>query len=377
MPATTPSPAAAKRPPTFEAATKLRHKAWVAGFDPNHWYAVEWADKVAPGQVVEVAFQGTSVALFRGEDGSFQAIENRCAHRQVKLSDGFVRDCALVCRYHGWTFDGEGKMVGIANDLADRKVVKARVRRYAVAVKYGLVFVFFGDEARAAERPLPVVPELDGPEPWLCVPIDYTLRCHPTAYINNIMDSTHVATLHTKFNTRSMLYGPVTRCEADGDTVVIEHDIRLDPKGLLRHILAEFETPTQQAYYDYPYLHVHVGGITALWNFMLPVDGQTTRAFLLSLSKRPQIPGLKRPVPPLLVRPFLGLIKATLVRPLFDEDVWSTEAEQRGYDEHFDQPEIEPHPSIRHCYELTVRKWEAYLASRAVETRTPASTARA
>jgi phenylpropionate dioxygenase-like ring-hydroxylating dioxygenase large terminal subunit len=350
-------------PPTFEAATKLRHKAWAAGFDPNHWYAVEFASRVANGQAIEVVFQGASVALFRGMDGAFRAIENRCAHRQVKLSDGFVRDCALVCRYHGWTFDGDGKMVGIANDLADRKVVKARLRRYAVAVKYGLVFVFFGDAALAASRPLPVIPELDGDEPWLVVPIDYTMRCHPTAYINNIMDSTHVATLHTKFNTRSMLYGPVTRCEAVGDTVVIEHEIRLDPKGLLRHILGDFEHSTQQAYYDYPYLHVHVGGVTALWNFMLPVDLRTTRAFLLSLSKRPHIPGLRWPVPHWLMPPFLRLAKATLVQPLFDEDVWSTEAEQRGFDAHFDAPEIEPHPSIRHCYELTVRKWQAHLAA--------------
>ncbi len=352
-----------RRPPTFAEATKLRHKAWAAGMDPNHWYAVAFADDIAPGAATAIGFQGQKVALFRGQDGVFRALEDRCAHRQVQLSEGFVRDCALVCRYHGWTFDGDGALTGFANDLADRKVVKARVRAYPTAVRYGVVFVFFGDPARVDLAALPQIPELEGPRPWLCVPIAYTVRCHPTAVVNNIMDSTHVATLHTKFNTRSMLYGPVTRCEAEGDRVMVEHEVRLDEKGLLRHILAAFEHPTQRAYYDYPYLHVHVGGITALWNFMLPVDDTTTVLLMLSLSKQPHLPLLKLPVPSLLARPFLGLAKAALVRPLFDEDVWSTEAEQRGYEEHFDAAEIEPHPSIRPCYELTVRKWSAYLSA--------------
>lgn len=361
-----PSPTAplhgARRPPTFAEARTPRHKAWAAGFDPAYWYAVAFSPSLAPGGVMRATFQGTEVAVFRGEDGRLAAVEDRCAHRQVRLSDGFVRDCQLVCRYHGWTFASDGRLVAITDDHSGRAVVKAQVRSYPVAEKYGIIFVFFGEPELLPERPLPSIPELDGEDPWFHVPIDYTMRCHPTAYINNVMDSTHVATLHTRFQTRSMIYGPVTRCEAIGDRVELEHRIELDRRGLLRHIVGRLETHTQQAIYDYPYMHVHVGGISSLWNFMLPVDARTTRLFLLSCSKTARVPLLGVRPTGRLARLTVDIAREALVRPLFDEDVWSTEAEQVGYEAHFDQPEIEPHPSIRPCYELTARKWAEHLA---------------
>ncbi len=359
------NPRDTQAPPTFAEATTPRHRAWAAGFDPNHWYAVAFAPDVARGQVIPVRFQGTDLAVFRGDDGKLAAMEDRCAHRQVKLTDGHVQGCALVCRYHGWTFDTAGRLTGIVGDAAARKVPKATVRTYPVVEKYGLVFVFMGDAAKASTVPTPHIEELEGENPWLVIPIDYTMRCHPTAYINNVMDSTHVATLHTKLQTRSMIYGPVTRCEASEDQVVIEHQIELDPGGLLRHLIGKLETNTQRAVYDYPYMHVHVGGVSMLWNFMLPVDDHTTRLFLLSCSKHVRLPGVGLRLPRFLDPWLVGVAREALVRPLFDEDVWSTEAEQAGYDAHFDQPEIDPHPSIRPCYELTARKWSEHLAREA------------
>lgn len=356
--------------PSFEEASTPRQKAFAAGFDPAYWYAVELDSKIAKGQRIEVRFQGISVAVFRGQDGKLGAIENRCPHRQVKLSDGDVKGCALACKYHGWAFDTEGKLVAGGQHFQEKGLPNLRLRRYPVEVKYGLVFVFFGDPALASERPLPTIPVLEGPNPWLAIPIEYQMRCHPTAYVNNVMDSTHVPALHTKLNTRSMIYGPVTRCEAEGDSVVVSHSIELDPTGLLKYLVGTIEQPTQDAYYEYPYLHVHVGGVLELWNFMLPVDGEVTKLFLLSCSKGIQIPGLDVTPPKALLDPFLAIAKRILVKPLFDEDVWSTEAEQKGYEEHFATPAIEPHPPIRLCYQLTIRKWEEYLARQGQASRT-------
>ncbi|MBC7171382.1 MAG: aromatic ring-hydroxylating dioxygenase subunit alpha, partial [Polyangiaceae bacterium] len=373
-----PSDLTAKQPPSFEEATSLRHKAWAAGFDPSYWYAVEYESNVRAGEVVEVKFQGTSVALFRGEDGTLGAIENRCVHRQVKLSSGKVKQCQLTCRYHGWAYGADGKLTDIPHEYPGKGLPQVRLRSYPVSVKYGLVWIFFGDTALMDERPIPTVEVLEGKNTWLHVPIDFTMKCHPTAYINNVMDSTHVAALHRQFRTRSMIYGKITRCEAEGDSVVISHDIQLDPGGLLRHMVKPLRTHSQDAFYDYSYLRVQVGGVFQLWNFMLPIDANTTRIFLLSCTERVNIPFTPWPPPDALLRPFMGFARELLVRPLFDEDVWSTEAEQEGYEAHFDAPAIDPHPSIRPCYQLTVRKWEEHLAREASKLRPadkPAETA--
>ncbi len=354
-----------KRPPSFEQAASVRHKAWAAGFDPAYWYAVEHESALAPGSVKEVVFQGTSIALFRGQDGTIGAIEDRCAHRHVKLSTGKVKDCQLTCRYHGWAYDAAGKLTDVMDETFGKPFPKVQLRSYPVAVKYGLVFVFFGDPALAAERPLPTIPELEGPNKWLVVPVDFTMKCHPTAYINNVMDSTHVAALHRRFQTRSLIYGDVTRCEAVGDTVVVSHRIELDRGGLLQYLVNPLKTNTQDAWYEYPYLAVGVGGIFKLWNFMLPIDGTTTRIFMLPCTERTKIPILGIPTPDALVSTFRDLARQFLVKPLFEEDVWAAEAEQAGYDAYFDTPSVDYHPAIRPSYQLTVRKWEEYLAREA------------
>jgi phenylpropionate dioxygenase-like ring-hydroxylating dioxygenase large terminal subunit len=94
--------------PTFLDARNKRQKVRAAGMHPDHWFPAEYDDRVAKGEVVEVKFWGKSIALFRDTTGELHAIENRCAHRQIKLSKGEIRGCHVVCPYHGWTYDGTG-----------------------------------------------------------------------------------------------------------------------------------------------------------------------------------------------------------------------------------------------------------------------------
>lgn len=339
----------------------MRHKAWAAGLDPAYWYPVEWDTAIAPGQVVEVTFWGTSVALFRGEDGTLSALENRCAHRQVKLSLGEVKGCELMCSYHGWTYACDGKLTKVGHEHFGGRMPNATLRTYPVQVKYGLIWVFFGDVSLMAERPIATVPELEGERPWIGTPIDFRIRCHPTAIINNVMDSTHVASLHRKFRTRSLIYGNVTSCESEGDTVSVKHNISLDPGGLLRWLVNPLKVPTQEAVYEYPFLRVSVGDVYKLWNFMLPSGPRETRLFLFPCTDRLKIPGTPWTTPAFLVEPFLGIARKLITRPLFEEDVWSSEAEQEGYDTHYQARSLDPHPAIHPSYQLTVRKWEEHL----------------
>ena len=54
------------------------------------WYPVEVSRLLKRGKVTEVVFWGTSVAVWRGSSGTVYAIENRCAHRMLRLSKGHV-----------------------------------------------------------------------------------------------------------------------------------------------------------------------------------------------------------------------------------------------------------------------------------------------
>ncbi len=348
--------------PDFGEGNSLRQRAWAAGLDPAYWYPVEYDHAVKPGQVVEIKCKLGSVALFRGKDGRLGAVEDRCAHRQVKLSSGRVEDCRLTCRYHGWSYEADGRLAGIPHELFGKAFPTVNLRSYPVQARYGFIWVFFGDPALAAQRPIPSIPEIEGPASWVKVPIDFTVKAHPTAIVNNVMDSTHVAALHRRFQTRTMVYGKVTRCVTEGDRVTVTHDIELDQGGLLRYLLNPLKVPTQDATYDYPYLCVSVGGVYKLWNFMLPLDDHTTRLFMISCADRVKIPFTRYFAPDWLVGPVTRLAKGILVTPLFTEDVWSFEAEQEGYTSAPGAPAVDMHPAIRPSYQLTIRKWEEHLA---------------
>ena len=63
-------------------------------------------------QVFELA--GESVVLLRGRDGKVRALSNNCRHRGTPLvDDGFTSGTALVCPYHGWSYDDQGRLTGV------------------------------------------------------------------------------------------------------------------------------------------------------------------------------------------------------------------------------------------------------------------------
>ena len=57
------------------------------------------------GTALDVVVGGLEIALVRDEDGGVHAIEDRCSHEDVPLSDGDVEGCTLECWKHGSQFD--------------------------------------------------------------------------------------------------------------------------------------------------------------------------------------------------------------------------------------------------------------------------------
>ena len=211
-------------PPAFAEAKNLRQKVRAAGLDPNYWYAVEQEKNLRPGEVKEVGFWKRSIALFRGEDGVVRAVLNRCAHRQLKLSLGMVRGCELVCSYHGWAYDGDGRVVDMPHELFGKPMPSVGIPSFPVRVRYGLVWIFPGDPARAETRAIPEIPELEGPDAWPHIVVDNIVKAHHSMIIDNVSDFTH-AHLHRKF--RPFDGAELTRCEAIDDRVYVEYDTQV------------------------------------------------------------------------------------------------------------------------------------------------------
>jgi phenylpropionate dioxygenase-like ring-hydroxylating dioxygenase large terminal subunit len=368
--------AVTREPPSYEAAESRRQKARAAGLDPNYWYPVEYEAAVKPGEVREVSFWGASYALFRTQQGALHVIENRCAHRQLRLSEGKVEGCNLVCAYHGWKYDGEGRVVEINHDLFDRAMPRIRIGDKPVKTRYGLIWAFFGDRERASERDVPTIPELEGSEPWPCVPIDFRWRAHHSIIIDNVSDFTH-AYLHRKY--QPFRDAKLTDCRSEGDKVFVSYDAKIGQGPIYRKLVdhSSINSNRMDLCYEYPFQWSNTDNRIKHHCFVLPIDRTTTRSFFLFYydPRTFKLPFLPVAIPRRLLRPMLVAGNALLVKPLLAEDGFAVEEEQRGYDRHFDAPMMELNPAINAFQNLTIRKWDEHLASQASRPR--ASRARA
>lgn len=84
--------------------------------------------------------------LLQNVDGEIRAFENVCPHRQMPLQNTEFGQAKMVCPYHGWVFDGEGKVKTIPHEATlyaypaeERKAMC--LRRFPVREVGNLVFV--------------------------------------------------------------------------------------------------------------------------------------------------------------------------------------------------------------------------------------------
>ena len=348
-------------PPTFEQAKNRRQKVRAARPAPTHWHASGKWYALRAGAVRETTRGPRSVALYRGEDGVVRAVENRCAHRQLKLSGGQVHGCNVVCPYHGWEYNAEGKLSSVPHELFGKPLPNIKLRHYPVRERYGLVWVFFGDPARADAVAMPEIPELEGPRPWAKLLVDFTWKAHHSMIIDNVSDFTH-AYLHRKF--RPFTDSTLTDLRVEGDNVFVSYDTKVADGPLMKIFVDRKRTNVNAMTlcYQYPYQWSDTDGKIKDWCFCLPIDEQTTRAFFLFYFDGFKIPFLPLRMPRQVMEPVLKIAKPMVFKPLLEEDGVAVEAEQIGYNEHWTAPIAELNPAVHEFQAVTIRKWEAYLA---------------
>jgi phenylpropionate dioxygenase-like ring-hydroxylating dioxygenase large terminal subunit len=101
-------------------------------------------EEVPRGGVLAIDVDGVPVLLSRAEDGRVRAFRNACRHRSTQLvpEGAPCKKKALVCPYHGWTYDLEGRRIHVPLQAIFRGQDAGRdalVPAYAEA-RHGLVW---------------------------------------------------------------------------------------------------------------------------------------------------------------------------------------------------------------------------------------------
>lgn len=161
----------------------------------DFWYVAAESRALCRGAFLARVILGQHLVLFRDAAGNAVALEDRCAHRNAPLSIGKLQDGTLICGYHGWRYDAEGRVTEIPSLVAPAAVGNRCAKRFAVREQEDYVYVRLADGGEAHE-PF-AMPRWTAPG-WRHVRLVHTMRNDVGNCVENFIDVPHTAYVHPR-----------------------------------------------------------------------------------------------------------------------------------------------------------------------------------
>ena len=189
----------------------------MTAFLKNTWYMAAWGEEIGAGLFAR-RIAGRPVLIYRTSTGALAALENRCPHRFAPLSRGVRKDDAIVCGYHGLTFDATGRC--IHNSLGAQIPKGAQVPTFPIVERDSIAWLWLGESDRADQSLIPDFSFLPDS------PTNRTLRGHTPMAANyeyatdNLMDLSHIEFVHLgSFAGNGVIFAGTHEARAEGDTL--------------------------------------------------------------------------------------------------------------------------------------------------------------
>jgi vanillate O-demethylase monooxygenase subunit len=158
----------------------------------NYWYVAATDSEISHKPLGRMIL-GDPIVLFRAEDGTPVAFEDRCPHRHLPLSMGKLVGDTLQCLYHGLRFARDGHCVYIPGQ--EQIPQGAKVRCYPVIERYHWIWIWMGDPALADPAAITDFHWLDDPN-WRAKGDYLHVDANWQLVVDNLLDLTHLAFVH-------------------------------------------------------------------------------------------------------------------------------------------------------------------------------------
>lgn len=196
----------------------------------NFWYCAGFSADVEIKALKPVKMLGRHLVLFRdASDKKVYCLEDRCPHRNAPLSKGWIYETNesenggeksrlavsssthIVCPYHGWSFDGTGKVRCIPSMSLQHPLPRDQlISTFDVEEKSGFVWLFYGstDIPRENRPKIPDIDEFDqvdsyGQRVWATAYGEIEIDAPHFNVFDNAIDISHIHYLHEFGNKNS------------------------------------------------------------------------------------------------------------------------------------------------------------------------------
>lgn len=105
------------------------------------WIPVALSADIEAGTSAGTLVNGEERVVWRDEKSEIHVWEDRCPHRGMRMSFGFVRGDHIACLYHGWRYDtaGQCRYIPAHPELEVPKTIK--VPTFAATERAGIVWM--------------------------------------------------------------------------------------------------------------------------------------------------------------------------------------------------------------------------------------------
>lgn len=167
------------------------------------WQLAGRAEQVREaGQFFTTVVADEPLLIVRGNDGELRALSNVCRHRAGPIAQGEGKRPVLQCRYHGWTYALDGRLLitpefeGV--ESFDRTTCV--LPRFRAEVWNELVFVCLDSAAPPLGDFLgdlvPMLARRDYSGFRLAAHKEWTLDCNWKVYVDNYLEGYHIPIVH-------------------------------------------------------------------------------------------------------------------------------------------------------------------------------------
>mgnify|MGYP001176902397 FL=1 len=140
---------------------------------------------------------GVPLVVVRGVDGKVRAFRNACRHRGMQVAEGAGCARAFVCRYHGWTYNLEGRLRHIPHEGGFPGFDKEMHPLVPVTAteRFGLVFVT-QDEPAVGGDPLEGLDRLINPDQRLFATAERDFEVNWKIFLESFIEGYHIKSTH-------------------------------------------------------------------------------------------------------------------------------------------------------------------------------------
>lgn len=159
----------------------------------NAWYVAGWSRNLETAVPQGIMILEEPIVIWRDDAGHAHALEDRCVHRLAPLSLGRCEGAGLRCMYHGFLFNGDGRVVEIPGQAEIPSI--ARTKSYPLVEQDSWLWIWMGKPELADRNLIPRVKGLDEPD-WLpgYGMLDY--EAEASLINDNLTDLSHLPFVH-------------------------------------------------------------------------------------------------------------------------------------------------------------------------------------